>query len=123
MINKVILIGSLGKDPEQKKLDNGTVLANFSIATNESYKDKAGEWQDKTEWHNVTAFGQVVERVAALKKGDTIYLEGKINTRTYEDKNQAQRKDTRIILQQLRIIKRQAAQAAQANSNAEPLPW
>lgn len=96
MINKVILIGNLGKDPETKTLDNGTELARFSLATSENYKDKNGEWQQKTEWHNITAWGNLAGRAFKLAKGDMIYLEGKLQTRSWQDKDGNKRYSTEI---------------------------
>jgi len=85
-VNKVILIGHLGKDPEVRHLENGTSVANFTLATSESYKDKTGNRIDQTEWHNIVVWrglADVAEKF--LKKGSQIYLEGKIRTRSWED--------------------------------------
>ena len=84
MLNRVMLIGNLGADPEIKHLESGTSVANFSLATSESYKDKSGEWQDKTEWHNIVAWGKAADRTEKLKKGQRIYLEGKLTTESWE---------------------------------------
>jgi len=88
-VNKVILIGNLGKDPEVRHLENGTAVANFSLATSESYKDRtSGERKTITEWHNIVAWrglAEVAEKY--LKKGDPLYIEGKIRTRQWEDKD------------------------------------
>jgi len=105
MVNRVILIGNLGKDPETRTLENGVKIANFSIATSESYKDKSGEWQQKTEWHNVQAWAKLAERAeATLKKGMTIYLEGKLSTRKWQDKNGNDRYTTEVVASYFRII-------------------
>ena len=86
MINKVILIGNLGKDPEIRKFDNGGAVAKFPVATNENYRDKSGEWQTVTEWHNVVVWGPAAERAERdFKKGNMIYIEGKLTTRKYQD--------------------------------------
>ena len=86
MINKVILIGNLGKDPEIRKFDNGGAVAKFPVATNENYRDKSGEWQTATEWHNVVVWGPSAERAERdFKKGNMIYIEGKLTTRKYQD--------------------------------------
>ncbi len=85
-INKVILVGHLGKDPEVKTIENGVKVAKFSLATTESYKDKSGERKEVTEWHNVTCWrnlAEIAERY--LTKGKQIYVEGKIRSRTWED--------------------------------------
>ncbi len=83
-VNKVILLGNLGQDPEIRTLENGTKLATVSIATSESYKDQAGEWQEKTEWHRLTMWRWAAEKAEKLKKGDKIYVEGKLTTRSWE---------------------------------------
>ena len=87
-INKVTLLGNLGKDPEVKFLPSGQAVANFSIATTDRYKDKAGEWQDRTEWHNVVAYARTAEIVRDyVKKGNKIYVEGRLTTRSWDDKD------------------------------------
>ncbi len=97
-INKVILVGNLGKDPEIRTLENGTKVAQFSLATSESYKDKAGNWQDQTEWHNIVVWRYLAEKAEnSLKKGSKIYLEGKIRTRSWTDKENNTRYTTEII--------------------------
>lgn len=106
MVNRVILIGNLGKDAERKKFDNGSEVVNFSLATSESYKDKSGEWQQKTEWHNIAVWGNQVERAAKLTKGTTLYLEGKISTRKWQDKDGNDRRSTDIIASYFRVINR-----------------
>ena len=86
MINKVILIGNLGKDPEIRKFDNGGAVTKFPVATNENYRDKNGEWQTATEWHNVVVWGPAAERAEKdFKKGSMIYIEGKLTTRKWQD--------------------------------------
>jgi len=85
-VNKVILVGNLGKDPEIRHLENGTAVANFTIATSESYKDKGGNRVDQTEWHNIVVWRKLAEIAESyLKKGSQIYLEGKLRTRSWED--------------------------------------
>ncbi len=84
-INKVILVGNLGKDPEVRHLEGGAIVANFSIATTEVYKDKSGNRKEQTEWHNIVVWKGLAETAEKyLKKGMTIYLEGKIRSRSYE---------------------------------------
>lgn len=86
MVNKVTLIGRLGKDPEVRTLDSGTNIAKFSVATDESYKDKNGEWQTQTEWHNVILWRGLAERAEQmLKKGVLVYIEGKLTSRSWQD--------------------------------------
>jgi single-strand DNA-binding protein len=87
-VNKVILLGNLGKDAEVKALESGTPVANFSLATTERYKDKRGEWQDKTEWHNLVAYGRTAEIVRDYtEKGSKVYVEGKLSTRSWDDED------------------------------------
>jgi single-strand DNA-binding protein len=87
-VNKVTLLGNLGKDPEIKFLPSGSAVANFSIATTDRYKDKAGEWQDRTEWHNVVAYTRTAEIIRDyVKKGNKIYVEGRLTTRSWDDKD------------------------------------
>jgi len=98
-VNKVILIGNLGKDPEVRHLENGTAVANFSMATSESYKDRnSGERKTITEWHNIVLWrglAEVAEKY--LKKGDQVYIEGKLRTRSWEDKDNNTRYTTEIV--------------------------
>ncbi len=87
MLNKVILIGNLGKDPELRHLDSGKAVANFSLATSETYKNKSGERVSNTEWHNIVLWSPLAEVAEKyLRKGSQVYIEGKISSRTYEDK-------------------------------------
>ncbi len=97
-VNKVILVGRLGKDPETRHLDNGTAVASFTIATSESYKDNSGERKDITDWHNVVLWrglAEVAEKY--LKKGNLIYVEGKLKTRSYQDKDGNTRYVTEVV--------------------------
>ena len=105
-VNKVILIGNLGKDPEVKYTPSGTAVAKFSLATNERFKDKAGEWQDRTEWHNIVAWQRLAEIAGEyLKKGRSVYIEGRIQTRSWEDKTSGQKKYmTEIIANDLVLL-------------------
>ena len=105
-VNKVILIGNLGKDPEVKYTPSGTAMAKFSLATNERYKDKAGEWQDRTEWHNIVAWQRTAEIAGEyLKKGRSVYIEGRIQTRSWDDKASGQKKYiTEIVANDLVLL-------------------
>jgi single-strand DNA-binding protein len=105
-VNKVILVGNLGKDPEVKYTPSGTPVAKFSLATNERYKDKAGEWQDRTEWHNIVAWQRLAEIVGEyVKKGSKVYIEGRIQTSSWEDKQSGEKKyRTEIIAQDLVLL-------------------
>jgi single-strand DNA-binding protein len=86
-VNKVILLGNVGKDPEIKSTAGGTLVANLSLATSDRYKDKAGEWQDRTEWHNLVAYARGAEIMRDyVTKGSKLYVEGRITTRSWDDK-------------------------------------
>jgi single-strand DNA-binding protein len=92
-VNKVILIGNLGKDPEVKYTPQGTPVAKITLATNERWKDKSGEWQDRTEWHNVVLWQRLAEIAGEyLKKGGKVYIEGRLQTRSWDDKTSGQKK-------------------------------
>jgi single-strand DNA-binding protein len=104
MVNKVILIGNLGKAPEVRRLDNGNTVAKFSIATNESWRDKSGEWQTQTEWHDIVVWGKLAEKAETLDKGATLYVEGKLTHRTWEDKDGNKRKTTEVVANYFRVI-------------------
>src|SRR3974377_2068185 len=92
-VNKVILVGNLGKDPEVKYTPQGTAVAKITLATNERFKDKSGEWQDRTEWHNVVLWQRLAEIAGEyLKKGSKIYVEGRLQTRSWDDKQTNQKK-------------------------------
>lgn len=105
-VNKVILIGNLGKDPEVRYMPNGAAVANFSIATSRRWKDKhSGERQEETEWHRVVAYERTAEVVGEyLKKGQPVYVEGRIKTRKYNDKEGVTRYSTEIIVEQLTLL-------------------
>jgi single-strand DNA-binding protein len=105
-VNKVILIGNLGKDPEVKYTAGGMPVAKFSIATNERFKDKEGNWQDRTEWHNIVAFQRLAEIVGEyLKKGGKCFIEGSLRTSSWDDKETGQKKyKTEIIANDLVLL-------------------
>ena len=104
-VNKVILVGNLGKDPEVRYLDSGVAVANFSLATTENYKNKEGERVSQTEWHNIVLWrglAEVAEKY--LKKGSSIYVEGKIRTRKWEDKEGNNRYTTEILCDNMTML-------------------
>ena len=105
-VNKVILVGNLGKDPEVKYTPQGTAVAKFSLATNERYKDKQGEWQDRTEWHNIVAWQRLAEIVGEyVKKGSKIYIEGRLTTNSWEDQKTGEKKyRTEIVANDLVLL-------------------
>ena len=105
-VNKVILLGNLGKDPEVKYFEEGRGVASFSLATTRSYKDKNGERQEQTDWHNVVVWKPglvgIVEKY--LKKGNKIYVEGMLRTRSWEDQNQVTKYTTEVIVDNLTLL-------------------
>jgi len=104
-VNKVILVGNLGRDPEVRRLTSGDPVVNLSIATSESWRDKAtGERKEKTEWHRVVIFNENIAKVAEqyLKKGSKVYLEGQLQTRKYTDKDGTEKYSTEIVVQRFR---------------------
>jgi single-strand DNA-binding protein len=104
-VNKVILIGNLGRDPEVRRMTSGESMVNLSIATSESWKDKAsGERKEKTEWHRVVIFNENLAKVAEqyLRKGSKVYLEGQLQTRKYNDKDGVEKYSTEIVLSRFR---------------------
>lgn len=104
-INKVTLVGNVGKSPEVRKLNNGDVVVNFSVATSESWRDKnSGERKERTEWHNVVIFNDNLAKVAEMYvgKGSKVYVEGQLQTRKWQDKDGADRYTTEIVLQRFR---------------------
>ena len=105
-VNKVILLGNLGKDPEVKYTQSGMAIARFSLATTERAKDKDSNWQDKTEWHNLVAFGRTAEVAGEyLKKGRTVYIEGALRTSSWDDKESGQKKyKTEVIVNDLVMV-------------------
>jgi len=105
MVNRVILIGNLGKDPEVRRLENGAVVAKFSIATNENYKDRSGEWQTLTEWHDIVVWRTLAERAeSSLSKGDAVYVEGKLTHRSWQDQDGNNRRTTEVVANYFRVI-------------------
>ncbi|PSH04475.1 MAG: single-stranded DNA-binding protein [Acidobacteria bacterium] len=92
-VNKVILVGNLGKDPELKHTSGGTAVAKFTLATSDRFKDKDGNWQDRTEWHNITCWARLAEIASEyLKKGRTVYIEGSLRTDSWDDKQTGQKR-------------------------------
>ena len=105
-VNKVILLGNVGKDPEIRSTPNGTMVATFGLATSDRFQDQAGNWQDRTEWHNLVAFKRLEEIVRDyVKKGSKLYIEGKIQTRSWDDKESgAKRYKTEILVNELSLL-------------------
>ena len=122
-VNKVILIGNLGKDPEVRYLDNGVAVANISLATTENYKNKEGEKVSQTEWHDVVLWrglAEVAEKY--LKKGASIYIEGKIRTSKWVDKDENNRYKTEIMADKMNMLSKSSNETA-LNINEDDLPF
>ncbi len=105
-VNKVILLGNVGKDPEVRATPNGTMVANFSLATTERAKDQGGNWSDKTEWHNLVAFGKLAEIIRDyVKKGSKLYIEGSLRTSSWDDKTSGQKRyKTEIVVNDISLL-------------------
>ena len=104
-VNKVILIGNLGRDPEVRYSADGSAIANISLATTDTWKDKSGEKQEKTEWHRVAFFGKLAEIAGEyLKKGSQIYVEGRLQTRKWTDKEGQERYTTEIVADRMQML-------------------
>ena len=123
-VNKVVLVGHLGGDPETRFTPSGAAVANFNIATNESWKDANGELQDKTEWHRCVMFGKSAELAGELlKKGQLVYMEGKLQTRNWEDKDGIKRYTTEVVCDMFTMLGRKIdtenSQQAAPTSNSD----
>ena len=128
-VNKVILVGRLGKDPEIRSTSGGKSVANFSLATDESYKNNDGEKVKKTEWHNIVVWGPSVDNFISqyIHKGDLIYVEGELQTRSWEDKQGEKRYTTEVNVSDIKLLSssdpntdREARPAAQGRSQSRP---
>jgi len=121
-VNKVILVGNCGKDPETRYTPSGAAVTNISIATTESWKDKnTGEKQDRTEWHNVVFFGRLAEIAGEyLKKGSQVYVEGSLNTEKWTDKSGNDRYTTKIKANEMQLLGGKSDNAGQGNQQSQP---
>jgi len=117
-VNKVIIVGTLGRDPEQRYLPSGSAVCNMSVATSEQWKDKqSGDKQERTEWHRVSMFGKLAEIAAQyLRKGSQVYLEGKLQTRKWQDKEGKDRYTTEIICDEMQMLGGKRDQTTTASS-------
>lgn len=117
-VNRVILIGHLGKDPDLRYTTSGTAVCSFSLATNEWHKNKQGDTQEKTEWHYIVAWNGTAELCAKyLHKGKQIYLEGKLHTSSYEDRNGIRKYRTEIVMDKLHMPGKSKEKYAESNNN------
>ena len=121
-VNKVIVVGNLGQDPDTRYMPSGDAVTNLNIATNESWKDKqTGEQKDRTEWHRVAMFGRLAEIAAEyLRKGSQVYIEGKLRTRKWQDKDGNDRYTTEIIADEMQMLGNKASSGAPATSDSPP---
>ena len=118
-VNKVILVGRLGQDPEVRYTPGGAAVANFNVATNESWTDRNGQKQEKTEWHRVVVFGKLAELCGQyLQKGRQAYIEGKLQTRSWQDKDNQTRYTTEVVAQSVQFL---GGNAGAGRSNQAPV--
>lgn len=127
-VNKVILVGNLGRDPEVRYMPNGEAVCNFSIATTDSWKDKSGQKQERTEWHNIVMYRKLAEIAGEyLKKGRPVYVEGRLQTRKWQTKEGQDRYTTEIIADQMQMLGGRDGGGSNAsyddmNQDQEPAP-
>ena len=119
-VNKVILVGRLGRDPETRYMPNGDAITNFSLATDEQWRDRNGERQTRTEWHNVSLFGKLGEIAGQyLRKGSQVFIEGKIQSRKYTDKDGIERMAYNIIGNEMKMLGNRNDGSDSGNNNAQ----
>lgn len=119
-VNKVILVGNLGRDPEKRVMPDGGAITNISLATTSTWKDKSGEKQEATEWHKVAFFGKLAEIAAEyLKKGSSLYLEGKLRTRKWQDKDGNDKYTTEILGESMQMLGGRTAAADTGNNSVQ----
>jgi single-strand DNA-binding protein len=116
-VNKVILVGNLGQDPEIRQSPNGSVVATLNVATGEAWKDQQGQLQERTEWHRVVMFGRTAEIARDyLRKGSKLYLEGRLQTRKWQDKNGQDRYTTEIVASEMQMLDRAGGEGGGGNA-------
>jgi len=104
-VNKVILVGNLGRDPEMRYMPSGDAIASFSVATTDNWKDKNGQKQERTEWHRISMFGKLAEIAGEyLKKGSSVYIEGRLQTRKWQDKEGNERQTTEVVADRMQML-------------------
>jgi single-strand DNA-binding protein len=114
-VNKVILVGNVGRDPELRYTQGGQPVASFSIATNERFKDREGNWKDRTEWHRIVAWARLAEICGEyLRKGSQVYVEGRIQTRDWEDKEGNKRQTTEVVALSMQMLGRRGGEGGGA---------
>jgi single-strand DNA-binding protein len=119
-VNKVILVGNIGQDPEVRYMPNGNAVANLTLATSESWKDQQGQIQERTEWHKLTMYRRLAEIAGEyLRKGSKIYVEGKLQTRKWQDQQGADKYTTEIIVDQMQMLDSKGSQGQQAPQNSQ----
>ncbi|MBI2820788.1 MAG: single-stranded DNA-binding protein [Acidobacteria bacterium] len=122
-VNKVILVGRLGKDPEVRYTPSGAAVANFSVATDETWKDKSGEKQQRTEWHNIVVWGKLAEICGQyLTKGKLVYLEGRLQTREWDDRDGNKRRTTEVVASDMVMLGSKAEGGGTAAARESPRP-
>ena len=120
-LNKVMLIGNLGKDPEVRYTASGQAVAGFSLATSEKFKGKSGEWEERTEWHNITLWGKLAEIAGEyLSKGKTVYIEGRLQTRKWQDKSGNDRYTTDIVGDKMQMLSPKGENRRGSEVTSEP---
>lgn len=119
-LNKVMLIGNLGKDPEVRFTASGQAVASFSLATSEKFKGKSGEMEERTEWHNITLWGKLAEIAGEyLSKGKTVYIEGRLQTRKWQDKNGNDRYTTDIVGDRMQMLSAKGERSGGESSSSQ----
>ncbi len=124
-LNKVLLIGNTGRDPEIRYTASGTAVASFSLATSEKFKNKGGEWEERTEWHNIILWGRLAEIAGEyLTKGKTVFIEGRLQTRKWQDRDGKDRFTTEIVGEKMQMLSRKEGngRTEEAPSHGEPTP-
>lgn len=121
-INKVILIGRLGSDPEVRYTPSGAAVANFNVATNRGYKDKEGNWKDETDWHRIVVWNRTAEFCKEyVKKGYRVYVEGRLQTRSWEDQSGQKRFTTEVVALDVQLLESQQQNSASAGNTGAPM--
>jgi single-strand DNA-binding protein len=121
MINRVTLVGHLGADPEIRNIGSGTSVARLRVATSENYKNRAGEWQEETQWHDVVAWRMLADRAQQqMRKGSLVYIEGKLTHRKWEDQQGNPRKSTEVVAAMFRVLDGRRESGGESGPDLEP---